>query len=295
MAMLYQSEVVICAIFLTSAASNPMIARFAKQVTGIELGYGMWALTMIAPALVSLAIIPWLVFRLYPPEITHTPEAAKIAGEELVQMGRFSRGEKIMLTVFVLVAALWMTAGWHGLSYTIVALIGCAVLLLGGAIEWNDILGERNAWDVFVWYGGLLTMGSALGESGITKKFAEAAGGFTAGWQWWAALGILLLVYFYAHYAFASITMHVTAMYIPFLTVILAAGAPPFLAVLALTAVSNLSASVTHYGTTSGPIYFGAGFVGQREWWRLGLIASLVNILIWVVIGFIWWKVLKLW
>ncbi len=45
-----------------------------------------------------------------------------------------------------------------------------------------------------------------------------------------------------------SITAHVTAMFIPFLTVIIAAGAPPALAVLSLTFFSSLSAALTHYG-----------------------------------------------
>ncbi len=295
MATLYQSEVVICAMFLTSAASNPMIASFARQVTGIELSYSRWALTSIAPALLSLVVAPLLVFRLFPPEIKHTPEASKIANEELVKLGRLAPGEKVMLAVFVLVAALWMTKDWHGLDYTVVALIGVGVLLIAGVIGWNDVIGERGGWDVFIWYGGLMMMGKALGESGITKKFAESAAGFTTGWPWWAALAILLLIYFYAHYCFASITTHVTAMFIPFLAVMLAAGAQPYLAVLALTASSNLNASLTHYGTTSGPIYFGAGYVSLRDWWRLGLIASMANILIWTLVGFAWWKLLGLW
>ncbi len=82
---------------------------------------------------------------------------------------------------------------------------------------------------------------------------------------------MLLLIYFYAHYGFASITAHATAMYTPFLVVILAAGAPPYLAVLSLAYFSNLDASLTHYGTTPAPIYFGAGYVKQRTWWLLGL------------------------
>ena len=39
-----------------------------------------------------------------------------------------------------------------------------------------------------------------------------------------AALAVLTLVYFYAHYGFASITAHVTAMFIPFLAVTIAAA-----------------------------------------------------------------------
>jgi DASS family divalent anion:Na+ symporter len=167
--------------------------------------------------------------------------------------------------------------------------------LLTGVLSWSDVISETGAWDVFIWYGGLVRMAEALGETGITKRFAESAAGFTNGWIWWAALGLLLLVYFYAHYGFASITAHATAMYIPFVTVIIAAGAPPYLAVLSLAYFSNLSASLTHYGTTPAPIYFGSGYVAQRTWWRIGLIASLITIPIWVIFGFTWWRILKLW
>jgi DASS family divalent anion:Na+ symporter len=81
----------------------------------------------------------------------------------------------------------------------------------------------------------------------------------------------------------------------PFLIVSLAAGSPPFLAVLSLAEFSNLAASLTHYGTTPGPIYFGAGYVKQQTWWRLGLIASFLNIAIWIGAGFAWWKLLGWW
>jgi DASS family divalent anion:Na+ symporter len=138
-------------------------------------------------------------------------------------------------------------------------------------------------------------MAEALGQTGITKRFAEASASLTTGWKWWLALASLLLIYFYAHYVFASITAHVTAMYVPFLIVIMAAGTPPYLAVLSLAYFSNLGASLTHYGTTPAPIYFGAGYTTQRTWWWLGLITSLTTIAIWSLVGFTWWKVLGLW
>ncbi|MFS8084164.1 MAG: anion permease, partial [Acidobacteriota bacterium] len=181
------------------------------------------------------------------------------------------------------------------LDYAIPPLLGVAALLMAGVLEWRDLISERGAWDVFIWYGGLVRMAEALGESGITKRFAEVAGSLTGGWIWWLALGALLLIYFYAHYGFASITAHATAMYTPFLVVILAAGAPAYLAVLSLAYFSNLNASLTHYGTTPAPIYFGAGYVKQRTWWLLGLLVSVPNILIWTIMGFGWWKLLRWW
>lgn len=295
MTLIYQCDVIVCAMFLTGQASNVLIAKFAQQVTGIELSYGRWALAAIVPGLLSLVAVPFVLYRIFPPEIKHTPAAAEFAAKELEQLGPMKSGEKLMLLVFALVAGLWMTSALHGINYAAVALLGICVLLLFGVLNWQDVISERGAWDVFIWYGGLVRMAEALGETGITKRFAETAASFTAGWKWGAALAVLLLVYFYAHYGFASITAHATAMYTPFLVVILAADAPPYLAVLSLAYFSNLDASLTHYGTTPAPIYFGAGYVKQRTWWKLGLITSFITIAIWVIFGFTWWKVLKLW
>jgi DASS family divalent anion:Na+ symporter len=295
MPLVYQCDVIICAMFLTGQASNVLIAKFAQEVTGIELTYSRWALAAVVPGVLSLIAVPLLIYRVFPPEVKHTQAAAELAALELERMGKMRWSEKTMLIVFALVAGLWMTTVFHGINYAVVALVGICVLLLSGVLTWEDAISERGAWDVFIWYGGLVRMAEALGETGITQRFAETSAGFTSGWKWWTALALLLLIYFYAHYGFASITAHATAMYIPFLTVILAAGAPPYLAVLSLAYFSNLDASLTHYGTTPAPIYFGAGYISQRRWWLLGLLASLVNIPIWVIFGFSWWKLLKLW
>lgn len=295
MSLIYQCEVIICAMFLTGQAGNLLIQKFAKQAGGIDLSYPRWMAGGIVPGLISLAIVPPLLYRIFPPEIRRTPQASEIAQKELELMGSLKWQEKVMLAVFALVALLWTTTKLHGIDYAAVAMLGICVLLLTGVLEWEDILAERGAWDVFIWYGGMVRLAEALGETGITQRFAAAASNFTAGWRWWIALAVLALIYFYAHYAFASISAHALAMYTPFLIVIIAAGAPAGLAVLLLAYFSNLSASLTHYGTTPGPIYFGAGYVSQPTWWRLGLITSLPNILIWALVGLAWWKVIGFW
>jgi DASS family divalent anion:Na+ symporter len=295
MTAVYQCNVVVCAMYLTGQASNPIIARLAKEVTGIDVTYTRWLVAALLPAVLSLLLVPVLIYRVFPPEIKHTPAASEFAANELRQMGRTKWSEWLMLLVFLLVAALWMTPRLTGFHYATVAMVGICVLVLTGVLGWDDLISERAAWSVFIWYGGLLRMAEALGQTGITKRFAELAAGLTLGWKWWLALAILLLIYFYAHYGFASITAHATAMYAPFLIVILAAGAPPYLAVLSLAYFSNLGASLTHYGTTPAPIYFGAGYVTQRMWWFVGLIVSFLTITIWTIVGFTWWKILQLW
>ncbi len=291
----YQCDVIACAAFLTGQVSNVLAAKFAHDTAQVELSYTTWLIGASLPALLALLVVPRMLFALYPPEITRTPDAARMASEELARMGAMSRGERVMLLVFGAVSITWMTTPLHHLDYTVVAMAGVSALFLAGVLTWDDITSERAAWDVFLWYGGLVRMAGAIGESGLTTRFAQATAGMTTGWTWGAALVVLILVYWAAHYGFASITAHITAMFTPFLVVLLAAGVPPMLAVLLLAYTSNLGAAFTHYGTTTSPIYFGAGYVTQRDWWRLGAIVGVVVLSMFGVIGPLWWKVLGLW
>jgi DASS family divalent anion:Na+ symporter len=295
MTLLYQCEVILCATFLTGQASNLIIRNFAATHAGIDLNYSIWFVSAIVPSLVSLTVIPIFIYRFFPPGIKETPGAIEFANTQLQDMGPLRRTEKILLAVFVVVVALWISAPFHGIDATVIALTGIAFLLIADVLTWRDVIDETHAWEVFIWYGGLVMMAAALGETNLTKLFAESVAGAMNGWSWPAALAVLALVYFYAHYGFASITAHVTAMFIPFLAVTIAVGAPAGLTVLILTYFANLSAGLTHYGTTPAPVYFGTGYVTQKRWWTVGLIASVMNILIWSIVGLAWWKVLGWW
>ena len=295
MNMLYQCEVILCATFLTGQASNLMIRSFAKEHAQIDMNYSLWFVSAIVPSLVSLTVIPLMIYRFFPPEIKETPDAVVFAQNKLEKLGPLSRPEKILLAVFVMVVSLWISAPWHGIDATVIALFGIAFLLITQVLDWSDVINETHAWEVFIWYGGLVMMATALGETNLTKLFAEGVASVMTGWSWPVALCVLALVYFYAHYGFASITAHVTAMFIPFLAVTVAVGAPAGLTVLVLTYFSNLSAGLTHYGTTPAPVYFGTGYVKQGQWWTIGLIASILNILIWSTVGLGWWKIIGWW
>lgn len=295
MNMLYQCEVILCATFLTGQASNMMIQKMTMSSAGIDLSYSRWFISAIVPSLISLTVVPLMIYRFFPPEVKETPNAVKFAHDELEKMGPLARVEKMLLGVFVVVVLLWITSPLHGVDSTVIALFGISILLVSGVLEWRDITDETHAWEVFIWYGGLVMMAAALGETNLPKLFAENIAFITNGWSWQAAIIVLALVYFYSHYAFASITAHVSAMFLPFLAVTVAVGAPAGLVVLALTYFSNLSAGLTHYGTTPAPVYFGTGYVTQKTWWTIGLIASVLNILIWSTIGLGWWKILGWW
>jgi DASS family divalent anion:Na+ symporter len=188
-----------------------------------------------------------------------------------------------------------VTAPLNHLDITVTALLGCSALLVSGILTWEDVKNEKAAWDIFVWYGGLLMLGKALNSTGVTTEFARGVGSLFGSLGWPLLLGVALLIYFYAHYGFASITAHVLAMYAPFVTVLAARHAPLGLVVFAFACFANFAAGLTNYGTTPSPMYFAQDYVSLRQWWKTGFVASVVNLAIWSTIGFAWWKLLGVW
>ena len=292
---LYQGDIIVTASFLTGQASNPLGAELAMKMAGLPVDFARWLWAALLPGLVSLFLVPWVVFRLARPGIVRTPAAAAFARQEIEAMGRRSSAENITLAVFVGVCGLWMTSRFHSLDTTTAALLGVAALLVSGIFTWRDALEERAAWDVFIWYGGVFAMAGGLNDLGVTAAFAGWVSQWFSGWQWFGALLLISIVYFYAHYGFASITAHMVSMFPPFLAVLLALGTPPGLAVFLLLFFTNLAAGLTHYGTLPAPIVFGAGYVSQNQWWKIGFLVSLVNLTIWVTVGMVWWKLIGLW
>ena len=293
----YQANAITCAMFMTAMAGNPMAVELAAKAIGVEITWSAWAMAAIVPGLISLLLMPYLLYKLYPPEIHEMPHAKQMAVEALEKMGPMSWMEKIVLAVFVGSLALWATSSLTHMNATGVGMLAVTVLLLTNVLTWQDVLQEKGAWNTMFWMGSLIALAGALSSSGFIKVVADMAGAAiqSAGMSWLMAFIILVLIYVYSHYAFASVSAHIGAMYAAFLAVAVAVGTPPLLAAISFAALSNIMIPLTHYGGGAAPILYGAGYVPQGTWWKLGFIIVTVNLVIWLGIGSLWWHVIGLW
>ncbi|MFC1662098.1 DASS family sodium-coupled anion symporter, partial [Gemmatimonadota bacterium] len=229
----FQGTVITSAMFLTAMAANPLAAELASA-QGVEVSWVGWAVAALVPGALSLLLVPWVLYRLFPPEIRETPDAAALAREHLRELGPVKRPEWIMLGAFLLLLGLWILSGPLGVHTTTTALLGLVVLLVTGVLTWEDVLAEKGAWDTLVWFSALVMMASFLTELGLIPWFSETMGGLFGEMGWVTGFLALSLIYFYSHYFFASNTAHVSGMYAPFLGVALVIGTPPVLAALIL-------------------------------------------------------------
>lgn len=301
----YHSNPITSAMFITATAPNPLVVKLVADATGaqISLSWGTWALAMLLPGLVAILLMPLVIAWVYPPEIKNTENARDFATSKLQELGAVHPNEKILLGVFGFLLFLWagipeMIGGAaYAVDATTAAICGLALLLLTGVLSWDDILAEKSAWDTITWFAALVMMASFLNKLGLVAWLSTSlqTGILQLGLNWVGATALLVLVYLYAHYMFASTTAHITAMFGAFYAAGIALGAPPMAFALLLAAVSSIMMTLTHYATGTSPIIFGSGYTTLGQWWIAGLVMSVVNLLVWLIVGGIWWKLLGYW
>lgn len=298
----YHANIISCLIFLTATAPNPLVVDLVAKATDskIHLSWGTWFVAMVVPGMVAMVLMPIILYFLYKPEITSTPDAPEMARAKLKEMGLMSRNEKITLGVFAVLLVLW--AGLLAplgikVDATTTTFLGISLLLLTGVLTWDDVLKEKGAWDTIVWFAALVMMATFLNKLGLIKWFSDLMGQQIQGMglSWVVGCALLALVYIYSHYMFASGTAHVTAMLGAFYAVGLHLGAPPMLFALVLAASTGIMMSLTHYASGSSPVIYNSGYTTMGEWWIAGFVMSAVEILIFCTIGITWWKMLGYW
>lgn len=290
-----QIDTIVCTMFLTAMAGNPLIAELA-QSQGVTVSWMTWFLGAIVPGIVSLIVLPYFVYLIYPPELKDTPKMAEMAREELKNMGSMSKAEWILALDFILLLFLWTVGDlvFH-ISATVSAFIGLVILLLTNIMSWKNIVSETTAWDTMFWFAVLVMMANALNKYGAIAWISNHISSSVGSLDWSLAFSVLVLVYFYTRYFFASAMAHISAMYLAFVAAAIAVGTPPMIAAIGLGYTSTLSMSLTQYAGGPGPALFGSGYNTAGQWWGVSFVVSLLSLAIWFGVGGAWMKVLGWW
>lgn len=295
--MAFHANILSSALFLTGAAPN-LIAQQMAAKNGYEMNWMNWFLAGIIPVAIATAIIPILIYKIYPPEIKETPNAESWAEDKLKEMGPMTLPEKIMSGIFIIAVLMWILSGMIKLpqfNSTFVAFLAVALLIVTGVLNIKDVLSETGAWNILLWMSILIFMASKLTELGFIGWFSGTIQHAMKGVSWPIVLAVLVLAMFYSHYLFASQSSHVTALYLPFFAIALATGVPKALAAYMLAFTCAIMASTTHYSNGPASLLASTGYVTQNEWWKMNFLLGLVYLVIFGFAGTFWMKIIGLW
>ncbi len=282
------------AMFLTGMAANPLCAQLAHDSLGVDLTWGQWFLAAVVPAMICFVAMPLLTYKFMNPELKRTPQARVMGREELEKMGPMSRQEIIVSIGFILALVGWGTCLITGYNANAIGLGLIAFLFVTGGVAWKDVLNDKAAWDTVVWFGAIISLATGLTKLGFIKWMAAGFSASLGGLDWMTTFVILGFAYIYLHYVFATASGHVAAMYVPFATVAIAAGAPAAMVAIAFAIFSNFMWGITEYAGGPGPIYFGQGYFERPRFYKINFLIVSFCVLVVFTVGLGWWKVIGL-
>jgi L-tartrate/succinate antiporter len=259
-------------MFVTALAPNLLAAAFMRDIAGLEVTWLGWLEGILPVSLGLFAVLPLLVYWIYPPGVKRSDEVPRWAQAELAKMGTMSLQEVTMAVLALLALVLWIFAG-RWVNATAVALVSLCLMLLTRVIRWEDVLGYGRAWSYLVWFATLVTLADGLGRVGFLRWFAAATAASLAGFSTTTQVALIVTVFYVAHYMFASLTAHATALLPVFLAAAVAVpGLPVAVIAFGLSYSLGLMGIMTPYATGSAPLYYGSGYIGHGEFWTLGLV-----------------------
>lgn len=279
------STCVTSSLFLTALAPNLLALELVKKTAQVSIGWTEWFLAFAPVGIVLLLATPWLAYVLYPPAVKSSPEVAAWAREELAKLGPMSGKEYVLVGLVCAALGLWVFGGGI-MDAATAALLVVALLVVTGTVSWNDVLGDKPAWNTLVWFGTLVPLAGGLVQVGVVAWLAKLLGAELQGLSVIPAMVALLLAFYLLHYLFASVTAHVTALLPVMLTVAAAVPGMPMQQMALILCLSlGIMGIISPYGTGPAPIYAGSGYLPSADYWRLGGIFGAIYLAVYLLLG----------
>ena len=281
----FMTTCVTSAMFLTAMAPNLLACDLARRIAHVDVTWTSWMMGFLPAGLLMFLATPLVVYLIYPPEIKEGEAVSKWAGSELTAMGPISRRE-ITMALLALLALLAWIFGARWIAAVTVALAVISLMILTKVVTWNDIMQNKQGWNILIWFATLVTMAEGLSQVGFLAWFAKGSAAAMANIPLLPMMIALIALFFFVHYLFASTSAHTAAVLPVFLAAIVTVSGLPVKPVTLILIYSiALQGVLTPYATGPAPIWYSAGYISTKDFWRLGFIFGVFYLGILLLVG----------
>ena len=274
------------ALWLTAMAANPIgVALLVER--GVNIHFGNWFLASSLPTISAMILLPWVLYKVFPPNRRYTPEAPALAARQLEALGPLSSREWVTLGTFVSMVAGWALSAPLGLDATAIAFLGLAILMIGGVFTLDDIKSSGDALETLIWFAILYAISTELDRLGFMQYAGNLLGKWVVGFAWPVSFALLVMLYTLIHYLFVSQSAHLLALFGVFVGISQPDVPLPIMGMMLLMA-TNFFSVLTPQASSANVIFVGSGYLNGREVYRYGGLATLLCLLLYLVIGTPW-------
>ncbi len=272
---------------LIGTPPNAVLAGILEKTQGISIGFWQWMQFGVPLALFMLLLCWWYLTRLAAD--LHQAKAGQgqqLIAEELLSLGAMSHAERRVLTVFIIVALMWIFRSILPFSkaYSItdsgIAIAGALALFVipGGAKGQGTLLDWRSAtgipWDVLILFGGGFALAQGFQQSGLTGWIGSQLD-FLDQVHWIVLVVVVALVTIFL----TELTSNTAtaSMLLPIVAGLAAAAGQEILMPMVATALAASFAFMLPVATPPNAIVFASRQVTIAEMARAGIWMNLIG------------------
>lgn len=268
------------AIFLMVLTPYMLMISSASNTMDITISLDAWLHVSLFLLFPLFLLTPFLVYVIYPPERKNVPEASYWALNELQKIGKISFKEIIMGVFTLLIVCVWFFAKRFDISIISILTLILGMMIVMRIISWDDIIGNKSLWNIYIWFATLITLASGFQTKEIIQWLVNHVEVFLITLSPQMVMILLLIVFFVLHYFFASLIAHISLLFSPFLLI-----ASKFVTsdqlnmfIIFLCSSIGLMGILTPYSMGPSAIWYAKGYVTPKEWWCLGALFGLIFI-----------------
>ncbi|WP_199040336.1 SLC13 family permease [Glycomyces salinus] len=284
---------------LIGSPPNLILAGFVEQEYGMSINFADW-MKIGVPLSAVFLVIAWLLLTrvIFPVKLTEIAGGRSVITDHLKSLGRMSRGEWIVLAVFVCTALLWvfqdMIKGSEEIASAlpfvqylgdpnIAIAAGIALFLIPVkarraefALDWKTVQ-SGIPWGVLLLFGGGLAIAAAVQRTGLSEYIGAQVGGLGTLPTILLVAAICVIVLLLTELTSNTAT---AATFLPVLGgVAVGIGVDPLL-LLVPAAFAATCSFMLPVGTPPNAIVFGSGQVAMGQMVRAGFWLNLVGVVL---------------
>ncbi|MEM4780606.1 MAG: SLC13 family permease [Halalkalicoccus sp.] len=284
---------------LIGTPPNLVFAGIAGELYDQQVTFVEWMFYGVPISILGLAIVYLYVTRLaMSPEFDRLPGGESVIDDELAALGEATKQEKLVLVVFVGMAASWISVGFLPEAIvpenvdTIVAIAGALALFAiptteDGArtflLDWTN--GVKIPWGVILLFGGGLSIAAGFQETGL----AEWLGGQLVALEGVSMVLILLVVVALTIFLTEVTSNTATAtMLMPILAALAVGISVHPLGLMVAGATAASFAFMLPVATPPNAIVFGSGYITIPQMAKVGSGLNVIAILLITAIALFW-------
>ncbi|AWH75668.1 anion transporter [Dokdonia sp. Dokd-P16] len=274
---------------LIGTPPNSVMLAFLNESYNIDIGFFQWMKMGVPFSFILMIITYFMITRVfYKNNLGNIGKSGNIIQTELDKLGPVSKGEKVVLIIFLLTAFSWMLRSYLNnllpditLTDTTISVIAALLMFIvpidykkgSFPLNWEDT--SRLPWGILILFGGGLALASGLAQSG----FIDMIGSYISqqeDWSMWVVTAVLIFLMLFMTELMSNVAL--VTILVPLVVGIAIGMDVPILQMVIPVTLASSCAFMLPMATPPNAIVFASGHVRVGQMARVGVVLNLISV-----------------